>query len=237
MTREIRSQIVGILLFVVILMDVNCYNPKTSWWFNAHISQIKEKCDNKGKEFFSNLVESVQNFKEICQGKYAKIEKEFWKSYSNITLKYMLHEHCYNDLDIRNAVLNMTNNVQHCLTKSERLKKNNKKMLMKRIFDAVCSLMELYVFFNARTECEDIMRKKSSFNNCYEKYPNVWPTHSFWPLPFIQPNRVCNEKNGLQECQWDVVRDCITFTWYTHATFKLLLSKAWSSIFCTNMMH
>ena len=92
---------------------------------------------------FNNLVDSVQNLKEICKVKYAIIEKEFWKSYSNITLKFMLHEYCYNDLDIRLAVLNMINHVQSCVKKRDRLKKSTKQIVMRTIFGTVCSTMEL----------------------------------------------------------------------------------------------
>ena len=55
----------------------------------------------------------------------------------------MLHQHCYNDQRIKTAILNVTNNVQNCFKKEERLKKSNKKIVMKRMFDAVCSMMEL----------------------------------------------------------------------------------------------
>ncbi|XP_033215567.1 uncharacterized protein LOC117171975 [Belonocnema kinseyi] len=94
----------------------------------------------------------------------------------------------------------------------------------------------LNIFYNAETECEEILRKNAGFNKCYEKFPNVWPSHSFWPIPFIHPNQVCNERTGLKECQMEVVTDCVPFTGYTHASFNSLLNKAWSSIFCNNMV-
>ena len=41
-----------------------------------------------------------------------------------------------------------------------------------------------------------------------------------------------SERRGLQECQLEVVRDCIPFTMYTSKSFKTLLDNVWSSIFC-----
>ena len=124
-------------------LHIFCLGRKSDWWLNIPLNQIKETCERKGANLFNNLVDSVQNLKEICKVKYAIIEKEFWKSYSNITLKFMLHEYCYNDLDIRLAVLNMINHVQSCVKKRDRLKKSTKQIVMRTIFGTVCSTMEL----------------------------------------------------------------------------------------------
>lgn len=118
-------------------------HSNSNWWFNIHLHQVKQTCDDKGNTFFDNLLKSLGRFRDICKIKYAKIETEFWKSNSLITLKYMLHKQCYNDPTMKTAILNVTNNVQLCLNKEERLKKSSKKMVMEKMFDAVCSMMEL----------------------------------------------------------------------------------------------
>lgn len=107
--------------------------------FNFTKTDLIEKCQEKGNDFFKDVGNSYKDFLSIKSQKQYLIRNLKDKS----ELKAVVDDSCYNAPDIKSTLNRMFNTVEQCLEEEDRAEEDSKEILLNKSIDKFCSELDI----------------------------------------------------------------------------------------------